>query len=69
MPARGLGHRIDYATNAQLGVITNSLRIGYVYEFPNASSYNLPSNTHEFTAVFNLFRDNVRTYSRQVVMW
>lgn len=65
----GLGHRIDYATNAQLGVITNRLRIGYVYEFPNGGAYNLPGNTHEFTAVFNLFRDNVRTDSQQVVMW
>ncbi|WP_339864449.1 type IX secretion system membrane protein PorP/SprF [uncultured Algoriphagus sp.] len=65
----GLGHRIDYATNAQLGVVTNRLRIGYVYEFPNANSYNLPGNTHEFTAIFNLFRDNVRTDSQQVVMW
>lgn len=65
----GIGHRIDYATNAQVGVLTNRLRIGYVYEFPNSSSYNLPGNTHEFTAVFNLFRDNIRTDSGQVVMW
>ncbi|UZD24134.1 type IX secretion system membrane protein PorP/SprF [Algoriphagus halophytocola] len=65
----GLGHRIDYATNAQLGVITKRFRIGYLYEFPNGSSYNLPGNTHEFTAVFNLFRDNVRTDTQQVVMW
>ncbi|PZX55699.1 PorP/SprF family type IX secretion system membrane protein [Algoriphagus chordae] len=65
----GIGHRIDYATNAQIGIVTNRLRIGYLYEFPNAHSYNLPGNTHEFTAVFNLFRDNVRTDSQQVVMW
>lgn len=65
----GIGHRIDYATNAQLGIVTNRLRIGYVYEFPNGSGYNLPGNTHEFTAVFNIFRDNVRTDYQQVVMW
>src|SRR5690606_36069541 len=65
----GFGHRIDYATNAQLGIITNRLRIGYVYEFPNGGSYNLPGNTHEFTAVFNIFRDNVSTDSQEVVMW
>ncbi|WP_192349315.1 type IX secretion system membrane protein PorP/SprF [Algoriphagus sp. Y33] len=65
----GIGHRIDYATNAQLGIVTKRLRIGYLYEFPNATSYNLPGNTHEFTAVFSLFRDNVRTDPRQVVMW
>lgn len=65
----GLGHRIDYATNAQMGVLTKRLRIGYVYEFPNAKSYNLPGNTHEFTAVFNLFRDNERSNPQEVVMW
>lgn len=65
----GVGHRIDYATNAQLGILTKRLRIGYLYEFPNATSYNLPGNTHEFTAVFNIFRDNVRTDSQEVVMW
>ncbi|WP_339707443.1 type IX secretion system membrane protein PorP/SprF [Algoriphagus aquimarinus] len=65
----GIGHRIDYATNAQLGILTKRLRLGYVYEFPTGGRYNLPGNTHEFTAVFNLFRDNVRTDSQQVVMW
>ena len=65
----GIGHRIDYATNAQLGVVTNRLRIGYVYEFPTGGGFRLPGNTHEFTAVFNIFRDNVRTDSQQVVMW
>ncbi|WP_425638156.1 PorP/SprF family type IX secretion system membrane protein [Algoriphagus yeomjeoni] len=65
----GIGHRIDYATNAQFGVVTNRLRVGYVYEFPTGGGYNLPGNTHEFTAIFNLFRDNVRTDSQQVLMW
>jgi len=65
----GFGHRLDYATNAQFGVVTKRLRIGYVYEFPNGGGYNLPGNTHEFIAVFNLFRDNVRIDSQPVVMW
>src|SRR5690606_23702529 len=65
----GFGHRIDYASNAQVGVLTKRLRLGYVYEFPMASSYNLRGNTHEFSVVFNLFRDNLRTPSQQVVMW
>jgi hypothetical protein len=65
----GFGHRFDYATNAQVGIMTNRFRLGYVYEFPIASRYNLRGNTHEFSAVFNLFRDNVRTPSQQVVMW
>ncbi|TXE06929.1 type IX secretion system membrane protein PorP/SprF [Algoriphagus aquimarinus] len=65
----GIGHRMDYATNAQAGIVTKRLRIGYLYEFPNGGSYNFPGNTHEFTAVFNLFRDNVRTDSQPVIMW
>lgn len=65
----GFGHRFDYATNAQVGIMTNRFRLGYVYEFPIASRYNLRGNTHEFSAVFNLFRDNIRTGSRQVMMW
>jgi len=65
----GMGHRVDDATNAQLGILTKRLRLGYVFEFPMAGSYRLKGNTHEFTAVFNLFADNKRTPSQQVVMW
>ncbi|MBN3518965.1 type IX secretion system membrane protein PorP/SprF [Algoriphagus lutimaris] len=65
----GMGHRINYATNAQLGILTNRLRIGYLYEFSTGGAYNLPGNTHEFTAVFNLFRDNNRRSDNQVLIW
>lgn len=65
----GMGHRINYATNAQLGILTNRLRIGYLYEFSTGGGYNLPGNTHEFTAVFNLFRDNNRRSDNQVLIW
>lgn len=65
----GMGHRINYATNAQLGILTNRLRIGYLYEFSTGGGYNLPGNTHEFTAVFNLFRDNNRRSENQVLIW
>src|SRR5690554_1776750 len=65
----GFGHRVDFATSAQIGVIANRLRLGYVYELPSTSSYNLRGNTHEFSAVFNLFRDNTSTRAQQVLMW
>lgn len=65
----GMGHRVDYATNAQIGIVTKRLRLGYVYEFPLGGNYQLRGNTHEFTVVFNLFHDNVKTASQPVVMW
>ena len=65
----GVGHRINYATNAQLGILTKRLRIGYLYEFSTGGGYNLPGNTHEFTAVFNLFRDNTRRTDNEVLIW
>jgi type IX secretion system PorP/SprF family membrane protein len=66
----GGGHRLDFATNMQLGVVTKRMRIGYVYEFPMGGySYNLPGQIHEFTAVFSLFRDNEPDDSRPVIMW
>lgn len=65
----GMGHRVNYASNAQLGILTNRLRIGYLYEFSTGGGYNLPGNTHEFTAVFNLFRDNNRRSDNQVLIW
>jgi type IX secretion system PorP/SprF family membrane protein len=65
----GLGHRFDYATNAQVGFLTGRLRLGYVYEFPMANSYLLPGGIHEFTVALNLFRNNVRTDSKEVLMW
>ncbi|WP_317194880.1 type IX secretion system membrane protein PorP/SprF [Algoriphagus pacificus] len=65
----GAGNRINYATNAQLGVLTKRLRIGYLYEFSTGGGYNLPGNTHEFTAVFNLYRENARRSDNEVLIW
>lgn len=65
----GIGERVNHATSAQAGVVTRRLRLGYVYEFPTGGDYLLRGNTHEFTVVFSLFRDNVRTGSQPVFMW
>ena len=51
----GGGHRVDYANNAQLGVLMGKLRIGYVYEWPMLQSYLLPNPTHEFMVSMRLF--------------
>ncbi len=67
----GLGHRVNFASNLQLGVLTDRLRIGYVYEFPQGRSYLLPGQTHEFTVVFNLFGANTKNKftQDQVLIW
>lgn len=65
----GIGHRIDYATNLQIGILTKRLRIGYLYEFPLAGSYQFSNSTHEFTAVINLFRDNAKKSPSDVLIW
>ena len=58
----GMGHRFDYATNVQFGVLAGGLRLGYVFEFPVARSYQLPGRIHEFTAILQLFgRDRERS--------
>jgi type IX secretion system PorP/SprF family membrane protein len=54
----GGGHRVDYANNAQLGVLMGKLRVGYVYEWPMLQSYLLPNPTHEFMVSFRLFGGN-----------
>jgi type IX secretion system PorP/SprF family membrane protein len=51
----GAGHRVDYANNAQLGVLMGKVRFGYVYEWPMLQSYLLPNPTHEFMLSFRLF--------------
>jgi len=51
----GGGHRVDYANNAQLGVLLGKVRFGYVYEWPMLQSYLLPNPTHEFLLSFRLF--------------
>ena len=67
----GGGHRLDFVTHMQLGVVTKQrVRIGYVYEFPmEGYSYNLPGLIHEFRAVFDLFRGNEPDDSRPAVIW
>lgn len=51
----GAGHRVDYASNLQLGFVMNRMRIGYVYEFPMQKSYLLPNTTHEFMLTYSIF--------------
>jgi type IX secretion system PorP/SprF family membrane protein len=65
----GLGHRFDYATNAQVGFLVGRLRLGYVYEFPMANSFLLPGGIHEFTVMLNLFRSYERRTPDEVLIW
>ncbi|WP_373524264.1 type IX secretion system membrane protein PorP/SprF [Aquiflexum sp.] len=65
----GAGHRRFYANNVQLGMVFPMVRIGYVYEMPMARSYLLPNTTHEFLAVFPLFRKNIRESKDEVLIW
>ncbi|WP_114752049.1 PorP/SprF family type IX secretion system membrane protein [Pleomorphovibrio marinus] len=65
----GGGHRMSYANNFQLGVLLPNMRIGYVYELPMNKSYLLPNTTHEFMAVFPLFRENIRKTENEVLIW
>lgn len=65
----GVGHRIDYATNAQIGFLAGKLRLGYVYEFPMANSYLLPGGVHEFSVALNLFRSNERRAKDEALIW
>jgi len=67
----GGGHRFDYANNLQFGFLTKRMRVGYVYEFPIAKSYLLPGNTHEFSAILNLFKNNEknRFVRDEVLIW
>lgn len=67
----GAGHRVDYASNLQVGFLTQRMKIGYLYEFPMGRSYLLPGSTHEFTVALNLFRDNVKNkfVKDEVLIW
>lgn len=65
----GIGHRFEYATNAQMGLVFGKMKLGYVYEFPVAQSYLLPGGIHEFSLMLNLFRPNVRRSPEEVVIW
>lgn len=67
----GAGHRVDFASNLQVGFLTQRMKIGYLYEFPMGRSYLLPGSTHEFTVALNLFKDNVKSKfaKDEVLIW
>lgn len=65
----GGGHRFNYASNLQFGILTDRMRLGYVYEFPLAQSYQLPGRIHEFTAVFNLVTKKHYKNSEILPIW
>jgi type IX secretion system PorP/SprF family membrane protein len=65
----GLGHRVRYANNFQLGFVFPMLRLGYVYEMPMSKTYLLSNTTHEFLAVIPLFRKNLKESSNEVLIW
>ena len=65
----GLGHRVRYANNFQLGFVFPMVRFGYVYELPMSKSYLLSYATHEFMAVFPLFRKNLKETTNEVLIW
>lgn len=52
----GVGHRIDYAFNMQLGYAMPKFKFGYAYEMPVSGSYLIPNPTHEFMLSYYLFR-------------
>lgn len=65
----GAGHRFNYANFFEMGVLFPLVRIGYVYELPMNKSYLLPNTTHEFMAVFPIFRKNVKEDKKQMLIW
>ncbi|WP_018474999.1 PorP/SprF family type IX secretion system membrane protein [Echinicola pacifica] len=65
----GAGHRIDYANSLQMGIVLQKMKFGYVYETPTNKSYLLPSNTHEFVLIYNLFKVNKRSNPKEVLIW
>lgn len=79
----GFGHRFGSATNLQMGVLANRMRVGYLFEIPMGNGSNVLGNTHEFSVVFNIFKDyrrkfldsrrsfvgNRRLYENDILMW
>lgn len=65
----GAGQRVGYATNFNFGILTQNMRIGYLYELPVQKSYLLPGGTHEITAVFNLFNSFEPRHQREIMIW
>lgn len=52
----GVGHRIDYAFNMQLGYAMPKFKFGYAYEMPVSGAYLISNPTHEFMLSYYLFR-------------
>jgi type IX secretion system PorP/SprF family membrane protein len=65
----GGGHRFDYASNLQFGVLFDKFRLGYIYEFPSNRSYLLPGQTHEFALVYHLFGNKDQSTNEELVIW
>lgn len=65
----GAGQRVSYATNFNFGVLTQNMRIGYLYELPVQKSYLMPGGTHEITAVINLFNSFQPRNQREILIW
>jgi len=58
----GAGYRHKYAQNYQIGYVTPTFRLGYVYEIPLNRQLNFLGQTHEFMLVINLFeKENRKT--------
>lgn len=65
----GIGHRVDYATNFQLGFLMQKIRFGYAYEIPASRAFLIPNPTHEFMASFFIFRKMDRAGDMGDVIW
>ncbi|WP_375586417.1 type IX secretion system membrane protein PorP/SprF [Cyclobacterium xiamenense] len=65
----GGGHRFDYASNLQFGVLFDKIRMGYVYEFPSNRSYLLPGQTHEFALIYKLFGSYEKSTGNAPAIW
>jgi type IX secretion system PorP/SprF family membrane protein len=65
----GLGHRVDNATNFQLGFLMSKLRFGYAYEIPAQGAFMIPNPTHEFMASFYLFQKIENRNETGTLIW
>ena len=51
----GVGRRFNYANSLQAGYLIGNVRVGYVFEYPIASSRQFLGNTHEFMVFLKIF--------------
>ena len=65
----GVGHRVTYANNFQLGFVMPQFRFGYIYELPMNRSFLLPNITHEFTMNFTVFKPGRLRGNERVMIW